>query len=106
MEFDVCLTRCRQRPSAEEVLSHKALSKFHNAKTETYGRLIKLPCTIDSFRFKKLIFGAVKDRGKFRAVDYRGAIYRHVIEKINLARQRGIVKQKKKTVVKKQLSVQ
>jgi hypothetical protein len=30
----------------------------------------------------------VRENGRYRAVDFRGAIYRHVVEKINVARRR------------------
>jgi hypothetical protein len=52
-----------------------ALQRFHNEAREPVAPApVQMP---------------LREYGKYRAVDYRGAVFRNVIDKINLARNRA-----------------
>jgi hypothetical protein len=63
------------RLSATDLLQCVALSRFHNEAREPVAPApVQMP---------------LREHGKYRAIDYRGAIFRNVIDKINLARNRA-----------------
>jgi mitogen-activated protein kinase 15 len=63
------------RLSAHELLASAALARFHNeAREPAAAAPVQMP---------------LREGAKYRAVDYRGAVFRHVIDKINLARNRA-----------------
>jgi mitogen-activated protein kinase 15 len=63
------------RLSAHELLACAALARFHNeAREPAAAAPVQMP---------------LREGAKYRAVDYRGAVFRHVIDKINLVRNRA-----------------